>query len=193
MHEAYVLGSSEKYGEFFQKSPYNNEGDVMVMGSRERAKRAVMTLPQAIYHAVHDMPGGVGAVAGAYKFNESTFNKKVNLNSQGHRLTADEFEAVLGFTRDPRLMDSLCDIFGDAAWIDLRGLGKLGDSALILQVGELAQRVGQMAKDIAEAAADGRIDIHELSVLRKDAAQLHQTVAGIIARAEAMAGGAACE
>lgn len=160
----------------------------MVMGSRERAQRAVMPLPQATYHAVHDWPGGVGAVAGAYQFNASTFNKKINLNSQGHKLTAEEFEAVLSLTRDPRLMDSLCDAFGDAAWIDLRGLKHLGDSALILQVGELAQRVGQMAKDIAEAAADGDIDAIELSVLRKDAAQLHQTVAGIIARAEAMAG-----
>lgn len=189
MNTAYLRVGSEKYGEFQGKSPNTTKGDcTMQLGSRALAERSVLSLPQAVYHAVHDTRGGVGAVAGAFGFNESTFNKKVSLTQPGHKLTLDDFEAVLGITRDPRLMDSVCDAFGHAAWVDLGGLVQSGDAALIAQLGELSRRVGQMATDLADTMADGRVDSRELGVLRKDAAQLHQTVASIIARAEAMAG-----
>jgi len=36
------------------------------MGSRERAEQCLISLPMACYHAVHDLVGGIGALAGAW-------------------------------------------------------------------------------------------------------------------------------
>lgn len=158
-----------------------------MLTSTQRAQQAVLPLKTAMYHAAHSHKGGIGAFAGAYGFNQNTMQHKLNLNNEGrHILTVPEFEALLSYTRDPRLMDSLCSIYGNACWMDLSGIDQLTHTNMFMQVGELAQRVGTMTKDIAEALADGIVTRDELDVLRKDASLLHQTVQGIIARATAM-------
>ena len=153
--------------------------------SKEAAARTILPLRAAVYHAVHDQRGGVGAVAGALGFNPNTLQHKINPNSDRHNLSLADFEAILSFTRDGRLMDSLCGAFGDAAWLDLR-TGAISDTQLITGAAELFERVGRMGRDIALAMQDGRITRDELSTLEKDAALLHQTVQAIIARATAM-------
>ena len=40
----------------------------MPMNQQQRATRTVLPLKAAIYHAVHDIRGGVGAIAGAYGY-----------------------------------------------------------------------------------------------------------------------------
>lgn len=157
-----------------------------MMVSRERAQRAVLPLQQAIYHAVHDVKGGVGAIAGVYGFNHNTLQLKVSPNISTHQLNLREFEAILGFTRDARIMDSLCTAFGNAVWIDLgdpihtEGL-TLG--AMLQQIGEASGALGQLAKDTAEAVGDGRIDRHELAVIEKSCMRLTQTVQGLLEQA----------
>lgn len=164
----------------------------MPMNQQQRATSTVLPLKAALYHAVHDQRGGVGAVAGAYGFNVNTLQHKLNLNNEGrHVLTATEFEAILAFTRDPRIMDSLCAVYGDAAWFDLGGITQAGDDSLFLQVGELVQTVGSTAKHVAEALADGRISAAELAQLEADAMRMHAHVQALIAAARArMEGGA---
>lgn len=150
--------------------------------SKTAADRTILPLRAALYHAVHDQRGGVGAVAGALGFNANTLQHKINLNSDRHNLTLADFEAILQFTRDPRIMDSLCAAYGDAFWLDLR-TGAVPDVQLLAGAGELFERVGRMARDIAEAMADGIINSDELNILKKDAALVHQTVQAIITRA----------
>lgn len=156
------------------------------MMSKEAAARAVMPLEIAVYHAVRDVKGGVGAVAGAYGFNPNTLQLKTNPNTQSHHLNLNEFEAVLGHTRDPRLMDSLCTVFGNAAWMDLSSIQHAGDEQMIMQLGELSKNVGEMTQSVASALADGRVEAGEIAVLEKRAQELYSTVHGIIARAHQM-------
>lgn len=152
----------------------------------QRATTTILPLNAAIYHAVRDVKGGVGAIAGAYGRNPSTLQHKTNINSDGrHTLNIREFEEILGFTRDPRIMDSICAIYGDAAWVDL-GTATINDGQLLTGAAELFERVGHMARDLAAALADGRVDADELAVLEMDAARLHQTLQSIIARARAL-------
>lgn len=154
--------------------------------SKETAQRVVLPLEVAVYHAVRDVRGGVGAVAGAYGFNANTLQLKTNPNTQSHHVNLRELEVILGYTRDPRLMDSLCAVFGDAAWMDLSAIQGAGDQQMILQLGELSKRVGDMTQSVAAALADGRVEPGELAVLEKCAQELHSTVHGIIARAHQM-------
>lgn len=164
----------------------------MPMNQQQRATSTVLPLKAALYHAVHDLRGGVGAFAGTFGFNANTLQHKLNLNNEGrHVLTVAEFEAILAFTRDPRIMDSLCNLYGDAAWFDLGGLTKISDSSLFQQVGEMVSLVGETTRHVADAMADGRIDADELARLERDANLLHAAVQTLIGTARARMEGTA--
>lgn len=61
------------------------------MNQQQRATRTVLPLKAAIYHAVHDIRGGVGAIAGAYGYNVNTMWHKISLTNDGrHVLTVPE-------------------------------------------------------------------------------------------------------
>lgn len=162
------------------------------MNQQQRTASTILPLKTALYHAVHAQRGGVGAVAGAYGFNPNTLQHKLNLNNDGrHVLTVTEFEAIVSFTRDPRIMDSLCALFGDVAWFDLSHLAHLTDNSLFRQVGDLVTLVGETARDVAEAMDDGHISAAELARLESDATQLHAAVQKLIATARARMEGTA--
>lgn len=164
----------------------------MPMNQQQRATSTVLPLKAALYHAVHDLRGGVGAFAGTFGFNPNTLQHKLNLNNEGrHVLTVAEFEAILSFTRDPRIMDSLCSVFGNAAWFDLGNLANLNDTSLFRQVADMVALVGETAQDVANAMADGRIDADELRRLERDAVQLHAVIQTLLATAKARMEGAA--
>lgn len=158
----------------------------MSITRQQRNHETILPLRAAIYHAVHDIRGGVGAIAGTFGFNANTLQLKTNPHREGHNLNLREFEAILGCTRDPRLMDSLCHIFGDATWIDMRVLSGSQHSAIAGQLGELMKEVGNMGKDMIESIADGVVDDHELAVLEKNASTMINIIYGLIAQAKAM-------
>lgn len=157
-----------------------------MMGSKDRAARALLPLQQAIYHAVHDVKGGVGAICGVYGFNHNTLQLKVSPNIATHQLNLRELEAVIAYTRDPRIMDSLCAVYGNVAWIDLgepihaEGLTL---NAMLQQIGEAGSNLGRLAQDFAQSLNDGHIDRDELAVIEKTSMRLIQSVQGLLEQA----------
>lgn len=148
-----------------------------MMGSKERAARAILPLQQAIYHAVHDVKGGVGAIAGTYGFNANTLQLKVNPNTSTHQLNIRELEAIMAYTRDPRILDSLCAIHGNAVWIDLGDpihMEGLTLGAMLAQIGEASTALGRLAQDTAAAITDGHIDRNELAVIEKSCSEVEK-------------------
>ena len=140
-----------------------------VFGSLERAEREILPLPLALYHAVNKYPGGAAAIAATVGRNPTTLQHKLSPTATGHTVNVDELAEILSLTRDPRAMDSLCDAFGDAAWVDLRELlqGFEGDQTLagvLAAVGDTLQRQSALTRSIAQHLADdGHIDKQELA------------------------------
>lgn len=164
----------------------------MHLSQQQRATRTILPLRTAVYHAAHDIKGGVGATAGAFGYNANTLQHKISITGDGrHVLTVPEFQSILSYTRDPRLMDSLCQVFNDAAWFDLGGLSSLTDSSLFQQVGNMVSQVGETTQHVAEAMADGYISADELAQLERDAARLHATIQTLIGTARARMDGTA--
>lgn len=164
----------------------------MPMNQQQRATSTILPLKAALYHAVHAQRGGVWAFAGAFGFNANTLQHKLNLNNEGrHVLTVTEFEAILSFTRDPRIMDSLCSLYGNAAWFDLGGLANSNSLSLFRQVGDMVSLVGETTQHVADAMADGRIDADELARLERDAVQMHAAIQTLVGMARAQMEGTA--
>jgi len=152
---------------------------------QQRIEQTILPLRTAIYHAVHDMRGGVGAVAGATGYNANTLQNKINLNNEGrHVLTVPELEAIISLTRDPRIMDSLCSIYGNAIWIDISGLDTVSDSSMFVQLGEVSSNVGDLTRKVAAAYDDGIVTEEELAMLDKAIITLMQSAQAVLTLAK---------
>ncbi len=161
----------------------------------EKAKRAVLSLDMAAYHAVHDYRDpqgniGVPAVARHYSWNPRTLQNKLNPNEDRNHLTARELEFVAALTLDTRLLDAFCTPLR-ALWMPMPEVSGLSGVAILNQIGEASAQLGQLARDTCTALADGRISADELAVLEKTSMRLMQAVQLLLqqARADMSAGG----
>ncbi|MCY1308714.1 hypothetical protein D3C76_663160 [compost metagenome] len=95
---------------------------------------------------------------------------KLSPTSPKHVITPDEIEEVTSATRDPRIIDSVIEAYGDAAWTDLRDVAEEIDrecdtaASVLKAIGETLQCQSVLTQTIAENLAnDGAIDKNELA------------------------------
>ena len=141
---------------------------------KERAQREILPLRLSLYNAAVDYPhGGVAGIAALYGRKASTLQHKLSPTTITHHPNPDDIEEVITATRDPRILDSVIEAFGDAAWVDLRGSMPNADTAaamtcVIQAVGEVLSKKSALMQGVAEGLADdSRIDPEELAACRK--------------------------
>lgn len=155
-----------------------------VRSTLDRAQREVLPLRLALYHACRDYPGGVTAIAAIYGRNATTLQHKISPTQPTHAANPDEVEEVTTATRDPRIVDSILEVYGDAAWVDLRPLLQDSDlyqplPNLLKAVAEILQRQSALTNTVAQHLADdGRIDRQELAECKL---QLRRTQGALLA------------
>jgi len=144
-----------------------------------------LTLGQACYQAVHDYKGGVKAVAAVHGRNSSTLQNKLNPTQGTHRLNDEDIAEILSVTRDPRILDAACAAHGGAIWLDLsRVAGAATDMAMLDNITELVQRVGDLSGKVNQSLADGRVDQKELVELETATYRLVQSGFSVLSRAK---------
>lgn len=155
-----------------------------IFGSVERAKVEILPLELALYHAVREYPGGAAAIAATVGRNATTLQHKLSPTHPTHTLNVAELEEILPLTRDPRVMDSLCDAFGAAVWIDISGLEQGGSATSMLAgISEMLHRESDLTSKVAKSLEDNRIDLDELAELELLTLRMAQSVFGLMARA----------
>lgn len=157
-----------------------------MMSSIDRAKKCLIGLEAAVYRAATDVRGTIGAIAEKHGFNANTLALKINPNREGHNVNLRELEAILGHTRDPRIMDAICAAHGAAGWYPLPESDLSNDQAceFFESFGELSGRVGELGKSLFKSLADGRIDDDEYNELQKVLMQINTAGAALIAAAD---------
>ncbi|NMZ72957.1 hypothetical protein HBO32_07590 [Pseudomonas nitroreducens] len=99
---------------------------------------------------------------------------KLSPTHTNSHMNPQDIEEVTTATRDPRIIDSLIEAYGDAAWVDLRGVieeirrefkEEMDSAASILKaISETLQRQSILTQTIANHLAnDGLIDRRELA------------------------------
>ena len=142
-----------------------------VLSCTERAKREVLPLRLALYHAGQDYrPGGIAAIAAIFGRSASTLQHKLSPTQTTHVANPNDIEEVTTATRDPRILDSMCEAFGDACWVDLRELtegqplGGQSVSSVLNATGLALDKQSQLMREVSVSLAnDGRIDQQELA------------------------------
>lgn len=152
----------------------------------EKRKRAVMPLEMSLKAAVDSESDDsvMHRIAQKNGFNINTFRSSLNPTTPTHKANIYHLEAVLAETQDPRIMDSLCAIHGNAAWFELPEIEHMNQINFMNKIGKLAREQGVLAQSIATALSDGSINNDELSVIRKDAYDLIRITATLLAMAE---------
>ena len=152
----------------------------------EKRKRAVMSLEMSLKAAVDSESDDsvMHRIAQKNGFNINTFRSSLNPTTPTHKANIYHLEAVLSETQDPRIMDSLCAIHGNAAWFELPEIEHMDQINFMSKIGKLAREQGVLAQSIAAALSDGSINNDELSVIRKDAYDLIRIAATLLAMAE---------
>ena len=152
----------------------------------EKRKRAVIPLEMSLKAAVDSESDDsvMHRIAQKNGFNINTFRSSLNPTTPTHKANIYHLEAVLAETRDPRIMDSLCAIHGNAAWFELPEIEHMNQINFMNKIGKLAREQGVLAQSIAAALSDGSINNDELSVIRKDAYDLIRIAATLLAMAE---------
>lgn len=119
-----------------------------------------MKTEDALYHAVHDYPGGVAELARRMGIAETTLYGMANPNDSSHGWTLKHLRSVLAFA-DKRPLHALCEESGGAflpITSDATGLPSMPE-----QLAKLAAEFGDVARAASDALKDGRITAAELA------------------------------
>lgn len=145
----------------------------------ERARRTLLTLPQALHHAARDYPGGATAIAAVDgELKSSTLNHKLSLTDANpkHRVNIDELQLILSLTRDPRIIDAILHPIG---WVgvDVSDLRETDTPrALLAGIGELLNRESNLTLHLSESLDDNNLDADEVAKFELLAERLVQAV-----------------
>ena len=113
-----------------------------------------MTLKDAIYHAVHEAPGGVAPLATRMHLAKSSLSCMANPNDSTHDWSLRRFVELLVYTSDMRPLEALCDQFG-GVYVRTAAMGDVADRDLF----ELATRLGVEFGDVVRTMSDA-LDEH---------------------------------
>jgi hypothetical protein len=149
------------------------------LSSTERAKRTLLTLPQALYHAVHQYPGGATAIAAVDgAISPSTLNHKLSLTGANpkHRVNVDELQLILDLTRDARIVDAILQPIG---WVGV-DVSELSETdtpqSLLAGITGLLRSENDLSEQLAKAMADDHLDDDELAQFELLAVRMLQAV-----------------
>lgn len=153
----------------------------------EKRKIAVLPLAEALKAAVSPDNKSKSSViiniAEKYGFNPTTFANCLNPSTPSHTPNIHHLQAVLAETKDGRILDSLCDIHGKAAWFELPDVD-VSAVNFLAHVGELGREMGDLTSSVCRAIEDGSICKHDRSVIQKDVFELIRVAVEILAMAD---------
>lgn len=132
-------------------------------GQTERARRTLLTLPQALYHAAKDYPGGATAIAAIDGTNATTLSHKLSLTNHTHTPNIIDLELMLDATRDPRIVEAILRPIG---WVGI-DVSDLRDTdtpkALLAGISEMLSREGELTQHLSESLDDDNLNDEELA------------------------------
>ena len=140
----------------------------------------VLSIRQALYRAGRDYKGGITSLAHDMGMDLDALQKKLKLDEERRWPTPDEFEEILAFTKDPRLLDAVNR--PAVVWYQPVPVAATRDA--LKAVGQLLHKEGEFVSSLHDGADDNVWEPHEVALLKHHGAQVIRAVLGIMAGAE---------
>lgn len=145
-----------------------------------------MNVDDALYHAAHDYPGGVAALAVRIGRSEAVLNSKLRPTCDTHTPTLGDFRKILAFTDDMRPLHALNAENGMVAVRKTEG-ELASDVAVLEAVTALWSKNGKVGETVHTALADGSLSPNEMAAIREAIYGAQASLATLLARLEGMA------
>lgn len=143
------------------------------------AENAVLPLDVAIYRACKDRHGSKAAIAEINGFNPMVFSKCVDINNTQYHLHPEHIEAVLHYTKDKRILESVASAHGQVVFFEYRNEVDIQNFDFLSKVGTVSKKVGELFDGLSESLSDGKISNVEMAMLEKHAMELIGAVAAL--------------
>lgn len=132
-----------------------------------------MNVFDAAHATVHGYPGGSEALALRLGMSAAVLRNKVNPNNDRNQLTLGEASRLVALTDDSRILQALANEHGfQLALVEGRVPdGSIGDLTL-----DMATSIGELAKKIKDARADGVISERDMREIERAGMTSMQTV-----------------
>ncbi|KAA8552353.1 phage regulatory CII family protein [Pseudomonas marginalis] len=136
----------------------------IALNSLDRARREVLPLDLALYHAARDYPGGAAAIAATTGRNPTTLQHKLSPTHPSHSVNIHEFSEILELTKDRRILDAVHGLVGDTIWQELAE-AYTNDMPETLTTGLATyfRQVADLADTWARSIGDGVVSDSELA------------------------------
>lgn len=141
------------------------------------AEHAVLPLDVALYRACKDKHGSKAAIAEIHGFNAMTFSKAVDIKNDQYHLKPEHIEAIVGYTKDFRILQSVASAHGSAVVYELSENFDIQDNNFLANIGAVSSKVGALFNGLSESLKDGVISDVEMAMIDKHAQELISAVA----------------
>lgn len=150
----------------------------------QRARREILPLDLALYHAARDYPGGAAAIAATTGRNPTTLQHKLSPTHPSHTVNVQEFAEILELTKDRRILDAVHALVGDTIWQELAE-AYTDDMPETLTTGLAVyfRQVADLADIWAKSIGDGVVNDSELAEIRLQVFRGIQGLLGLFNRA----------
>lgn len=141
------------------------------LGSQERAHRTILPLHLAVYHAVRESRGGVPGIAHDYDINANTLQSKLNPNNPSTTINLKELTAIIEYTRDSRIAESVAHMAG-GVFVPVSAYPGDGSADVLAALANLTERFSTLVTDTHAAWRDRKINLAEVQTLKADAVRI---------------------
>lgn len=158
-------------------SKFRGELDMSEFLSNFAAEHAVLPLEVALYRACKDKHGSKAAIAEINGFNSMTFSKAVDVNNDQFHVKPEHIEAIVSYTKDIRILQSVAAAHGSAVVYELSEDFSIQDNSFLANIGMVSNKVGALFNGLSESLKDGFISDLEIAMIDKYAQELISSVA----------------
>jgi len=133
----------------------------------------------ALFHLVHDYPGGAPALAPRMQLAASTLLSMANPNTTSHEWPLKRFAQAMVFAKDVRPLEAMCAEFG-GVFVSLGPLNDVAPARVLKQAQRLAKEFGDVPVKLAAILKDGSVKPRELEQLRREVYEMQQAGAALV-------------
>ncbi|WP_111860174.1 phage regulatory CII family protein [Acinetobacter sp. CFCC 10889] len=137
------------------------------------AEHAVLPFDVALYRACKDRHGSKAAIAEINGFNSMVFSKCVDINNEQYHLKPEHIEAIVSYTKDIRILESLAAAHGNVVFYEIpERIANAKNFNFLANIGSVSKKVGVLFDGLSDSLEDGVITDVELAMLEKHCQQL---------------------
>lgn len=145
-----------------------------------------MNVDDALYHAVHDSPGGASSLAPRMGMSEAVLNSKVRPNCTTHCANVRDLRRILALTEDMRPLHALANEF-DHVMVRRSEGDPVDDMAVLEAVAALWAKNGNVGQAVHHALSDGTLTAVELELISTAIYTAQASMNTLLKRLEGMA------